>query len=493
MNIAHEIEARANKMFAELRGLRLYDGHKGHISSLQQKDMGDGMELKVRRVRTPAGVRRFGLPIGSIIGSRGKLLKNIKIEDPVFDDWDLVKDNKGKKYDVGKDDDGKWRAYGHNDWDDMVVEADSEEAVFEALNDKLGGKEAEAPKRSTTSARQNEEVQKQGATRRLSVPTERITGPGGNSKLGRVRKGEQVTERQIRANTTDGRVVESSSAFAVKMGGKKFLVEPDDSGNYVVTRAGKKLGSYKKSDLKGVLEDIRNDKIAAPSSPEEPKDPSYRRGADRLRRAGIKDFRPNQARQVDEMTRDQWEEAQLEVDAGASISEVLAKRAVAQREAQEERLRAYNGGREIPTDKEVEEWEHERRGHELVSQLGPKQKREYDALKPRYQEMYRSNRAGGDSHKQAMDKNPANARRVPSPNTPGKQVAERTQGAGKPKAERTDAEIEASLNNAFKKQFDTLSGSQKRKYFAAFRQGKTHSEAMAAARGGSGKAQGTLF
>lgn len=63
----------------------------------------------------------------------------------------------------------------------------------------------------------------------------------------------------------------------------------------------------------------------------EPKDGPFRRGADRLRRAGVEEFTPNQARQVDEMRRDQWEAAQGRVDAGESLSDVLGSTAVRNR------------------------------------------------------------------------------------------------------------------------------------------------------------------
>ena len=65
--------------------------------------------------------------------------------------------------------------------------------------------------------------------------------------------------------------------------------------------------------------------------PGDPGDGPFRRGADRLRRAGITEFTPNQARQVDEMKRDQWEAAQARVSAGESISDVLGSTATRNR------------------------------------------------------------------------------------------------------------------------------------------------------------------
>ena len=71
----------------------------------------------------------------------------------------------------------------------------------------------------------------------------------------------------------------------------------------------------------------RQQSRASGPRPGDPKDGPFRRGADRLRRAGINEFTPNQARQVDEMKRDQWEAAQARVDAGESLSDVLGSTA----------------------------------------------------------------------------------------------------------------------------------------------------------------------
>lgn len=72
----------------------------------------------------------------------------------------------------------------------------------------------------------------------------------------------------------------------------------------------------------------------APDYDERPGDPGdgpFRRGASKLRRAGVEDFTPNQARQVDEMSRDQWEAAQARMDAGESVSDVLGSTATRNR------------------------------------------------------------------------------------------------------------------------------------------------------------------
>lgn len=57
--------------------------------------------------------------------------------DPKWDGWDLVEAPNKKRYDVGKDDDGKWRAYEHTKEQKVVAEADDEDDVFEALDDHI--------------------------------------------------------------------------------------------------------------------------------------------------------------------------------------------------------------------------------------------------------------------------------------------------------------------------------------------------------------------
>lgn len=91
------------------------------------------LELKVRRVRTPAGAKRFGQPIGSII-VRDVAMTNLKINEPKFDGWDYVTGANGKNYDVGKVD-GEYHAYGHDDWDDLIATAKTEDELYRKLND----------------------------------------------------------------------------------------------------------------------------------------------------------------------------------------------------------------------------------------------------------------------------------------------------------------------------------------------------------------------
>lgn len=138
MSIIEQIERRTNRAFAEMTGRTLIED----MTPTEQKAaLEDDIEQKVRYVRTPAGVRRFGQPIGSIIvrdvvGSLGR----IRVKNPVFKGFELVEDKKGNLYDVGKDDtNGKYVALKHNTWDDQIEPADSLDDALKALNDKLGG------------------------------------------------------------------------------------------------------------------------------------------------------------------------------------------------------------------------------------------------------------------------------------------------------------------------------------------------------------------
>lgn len=98
------------------------------------------VEYKViRRVRTPAGVRRYKQPIGSIIVRDG-VLRNLDLLTPEWDGWERVRDrNTGRKFDIGRDEeDGKWYVYGEGGWDDLVVgPVDTEEEAYLILDDML--------------------------------------------------------------------------------------------------------------------------------------------------------------------------------------------------------------------------------------------------------------------------------------------------------------------------------------------------------------------
>lgn len=110
----------------------------------------------VRHVRTPSGVRRYKLPVGSIIVGHRKL-DNLTIvgDHPEFLDMVVVKGKDGKKYDVSKYD-GKWWATEHNDtsWGKDLFSAPTEDALYEKLDKHAAGstpkkepaKKAPAPK-----------------------------------------------------------------------------------------------------------------------------------------------------------------------------------------------------------------------------------------------------------------------------------------------------------------------------------------------------------
>lgn len=504
MRVAHEIEARANAVFAEFKGLRLYDGHKGHISSLQQKDMSDGMEEKVRRVRTPAGVRRFGLPIGAIIGSRGKQLKNIKILDPVFDDWDLVEDTKGKKYDVGKDDDGKWRAFGHNDWDDLVVESDSEDGVFEALNDKLGGGASKPATVKKPQERFDPDVLRayQSETTKFSNALKDFNKSGATPKDRH--QALKAMEESIKAR--EAMDIPESNRSRIKMDqdvldrarkrDKEGMTNPNAptpvaGSKRRAGRAGQSASPTQVADAERAAKrnEKNNEKIK--------KTQENISDSRRTKNAIYDKLTSSQKAEYDNLS-DEGKKRYMEVRKGSSrFPQLMNHRGAMDAVKRQENMAARRQARSSsPTESEQKE---------VTKTLRTTTQRN----------QYRRLRARGTSHQEALKQAKAYRPAGPSASEERQQwldeqaerrrngdvrravdsrrIANSTQGANKPKAERSDAEIEAGLNNAFREQFNTLSGSQKRKYFAAFREGKTHSEAMAAARGDSGKAQGTLF
>jgi 2'-5' RNA ligase len=94
-----------------------------------------GTETKVRHVRTAAGARRFGQPIGSVI-VRDRVLSNLTAMTSEWDDWAKMKDSKGREYYIGKDGDG-WVATDADDND--VVHARTEDSIYEALDAHVGG------------------------------------------------------------------------------------------------------------------------------------------------------------------------------------------------------------------------------------------------------------------------------------------------------------------------------------------------------------------
>lgn len=110
----------------------------------------------IRRVRTPAGVRRFKQPIGSII-LRDRKLTHMRLADSPWEGWEVVEQldkqgrPTGKFYSLGRDEDiNKWIATDASKPDDWtpVVEADSEEELYDLLNQSFGGEGKRAPTKS---------------------------------------------------------------------------------------------------------------------------------------------------------------------------------------------------------------------------------------------------------------------------------------------------------------------------------------------------------
>src|SRR6185369_13984292 len=111
------------------------------------------VEVKVRHVRTPAGQRRFGQPIGSII-VRDRPLANLKLTKPGWADWTRVRDGKGNEYDLGHDSEsGKWIATrAGSDWDAVVVSASTEDELYSKLDTHVGGGGKPLPKKAPAKA-----------------------------------------------------------------------------------------------------------------------------------------------------------------------------------------------------------------------------------------------------------------------------------------------------------------------------------------------------
>jgi 2'-5' RNA ligase len=98
----------------------------------------------IRRVRTPAGQRRYRQPIGSIIVRDG-LLRNLELAEPQYEGWESVRDrNTGTEYSIGQDDDGNWIATTGDSWD-PVVSADNEQDLYLILDDRLTPEGQELP------------------------------------------------------------------------------------------------------------------------------------------------------------------------------------------------------------------------------------------------------------------------------------------------------------------------------------------------------------
>lgn len=94
-------------------------------------------EKAIRRVRTPAGVRRYKQPIGSIIVRDG-LLRNIELGTPRHEGWEVVRDrHTGTEYELGYDDQThQWIATTGDSWT-PIVSAKSEDELYLILDDHL--------------------------------------------------------------------------------------------------------------------------------------------------------------------------------------------------------------------------------------------------------------------------------------------------------------------------------------------------------------------
>lgn len=104
----------------------------------------------IRRVRTPAGVRRYQQPIGSII-IRDVPMSNLTLGTPRYEGWDMVRGRDGNDYEIGQNDDGNWIVTTGNTWD-PVITADTEEAAYRALDSHVGGSTSRGSGRSPQEA-----------------------------------------------------------------------------------------------------------------------------------------------------------------------------------------------------------------------------------------------------------------------------------------------------------------------------------------------------
>lgn len=108
------------------------------LTGIEEKDLAFSMEEKVvRHVRTPAGVKRYKRPIGTVIGSNGAALKNILEVASEYEGWNAYK-KKGSKKKVYV---GRWkgRTVVADADDNILHEAVNEESALKWLDS--GGKE----------------------------------------------------------------------------------------------------------------------------------------------------------------------------------------------------------------------------------------------------------------------------------------------------------------------------------------------------------------
>lgn len=113
------------------------------------------MEFKaLRRVRTPAGAKRFKVPIGSVILGNGKRLENLTLSDSDYAGFDKVKTKKGKELYIGKFEGDKVHVVTDAN-DKILYEGDSLEDVFEWADgngDGGGGRGSGGAKKPATAA-----------------------------------------------------------------------------------------------------------------------------------------------------------------------------------------------------------------------------------------------------------------------------------------------------------------------------------------------------
>jgi DNA topoisomerase-1 len=102
-------------------------------------------ESKVRHVRTPEGEDRFDQPIGSII-VKDRVLNNLTVLEPKYEGYDLVQGPDGEQYDVGHDDtENEWVATRTERWTPILVTDDTEDGVYEKLDQYVEKQKANAP------------------------------------------------------------------------------------------------------------------------------------------------------------------------------------------------------------------------------------------------------------------------------------------------------------------------------------------------------------
>lgn len=190
----------------------------------------------VRHVRTPAGVRRFGQPIGSII-VRDRKLRNLIGLEPEYDGWDRAKGSDDKEYSIGYDDElDKWIATEGDSWD-PVVEAGSEDEIWDALDSHAGGGKGKRsasgdkpkPKGKGTGNREDDYGQiKPGDT--VIVDGSKATGRNAKKFDGLQGSVDSVGSKYARIYTGDGEYIQVPKNALVK--NNSGLKSPGDRSTY---------------------------------------------------------------------------------------------------------------------------------------------------------------------------------------------------------------------------------------------------------------------